>query len=61
MILSTSIGYLSNIIKLVWSIILGQIRLCNKWFLHKTTNLCELQRIVYGTLNGYERIHQIGK
>lgn len=27
-----------------------------KWFLHKTTGLCELQRICYGEISGAPRI-----
>ncbi|XP_050443546.1 ELMO domain-containing protein 2 [Adelges cooleyi] len=40
---------------LMWSYIYGYIRKVIKWFLHKTTKLCELQRICYLQSAGVSR------
>ncbi|KAF2885522.1 hypothetical protein ILUMI_20672 [Ignelater luminosus] len=40
----------------LWTYISYYIRPLVKWFLRKTTGLCELQRICYGEVNGTPRI-----
>lgn len=39
-----------------WWIITSYVRSVVKWFLRKTTGLCELQRICYGEISGAPRI-----
>ena len=45
----------------LWSYLYWYIRPALKWFLRKTTRLCELQRICYGEEFGYLRSSKIGE
>lgn len=40
----------------IWLLFSYYLRPIYKWFLRKTTGLCELQRICYGEVNGAPRI-----
>ncbi|CAG9853763.1 unnamed protein product [Phyllotreta striolata] len=42
-----------------WWIVTYYFRSAVKWFLRKTTGLCELQRICYGEIRGPQRTHAI--
>lgn len=42
-----------------WNYIYYWLRPLIKWFLHRTTQLCELQRICYGLKSGCERIRGV--
>lgn len=42
-----------------WNYIYFWLRPLIKWFLHRTTRLCELQRICYGLKSGSERIRGV--
>lgn len=43
----------------VWWLFEYYIRPVIKWFLRKTTGLCELQRICYGEVSGAPRVHGV--
>lgn len=43
----------------IYSYLYVLVRLCIKWFLRKTTKLCELQRICYGDPPGYPRSYGV--
>lgn len=43
----------------IWWIFEYYFRPVIKWFLRKTTGLCELQRICYGEVSGAPRIHSV--
>lgn len=43
----------------VWWILDYLFRPLIKWFLRKTTGLCELQRICYGEISGAPRVHGV--
>lgn len=43
----------------VWALISYYIRPIIKWFLRKTTGLCELQRICYGEVSGAPRVKAV--
>uniref|UniRef100_S4NI36 ELMO domain-containing protein 2 n=1 Tax=Pararge aegeria TaxID=116150 RepID=S4NI36_9NEOP len=45
----------------LWSVLQWYLRPFIKWFLRKTTNLCELQRICYGDREGAQRTCNIEK
>lgn len=45
----------------LWYIFASYLRSFIKWFLHKTTGLCELQRICYGEISGAPRTLAIEK
>lgn len=43
----------------IWRLFEYYLRPIVKWFLRKTTGLCELQRICYGEVSGAPRIHGV--
>jgi ELMO domain-containing protein len=45
----------------VWSVLQWYLRPFIKWFLRKTTKLCELQRICYGEKSGASRTYGVEK
>lgn len=45
----------------IWSVLQWYLRPFIKWFLRKTTRLCELQRICYGDRVGSERTRNVEK
>lgn len=45
----------------LWALISYYIRPIVKWFLRKTTGLCELQRICYGEVSGAPRVKAVEK
>lgn len=51
--------YLQNLIDYMFALVLFYLRPIIKFFLRKTTGLCELQRVCYGTSPGAERTLQI--
>lgn len=53
--------YLNNLFQYIYYLTYQFSRPFIKWFLHRTTGLCELQRIVYGTTLGYDRTVQVEK
>ncbi|KFM82927.1 ELMO domain-containing protein 2, partial [Stegodyphus mimosarum] len=48
-----------SVVSTVWSYIYWYLRPALKWFLRRTTRLCELQRICYGEEFGYTRCSKI--
>lgn len=45
----------------IWSLWCSYLRSFIKWFLHQTTQMCELQRICYGQPSGAPRVFAIEK
>lgn len=46
-------------IRYFWSLVCWYFRPLIKWFLHQTTQMCELQRICYGELSGAPRTQAV--
>lgn len=45
----------------IWTVLQWYVRPILKWFLRKTTRLCELQRICYGDIAGAQRTRNVEK
>lgn len=53
--------YTSNLLEKVVALVYLYVRPLLKWFLHKFTNLCEMQRICYGMNYGSKRTKAVEK